>query len=134
MTSTTCLIEECTSAPRAKKGGYCSKHRTRILRHGSPDTVLQTGLPEGHERGNWVGSAASYGTAHNRTRRRRGPASSHQCSNCPAPAKHWAYDHRDANERVSETGLPYSTDPDHYTPLCVPCHKTLDLSLKGSKR
>lgn len=45
---------------------------------------------------------------------------------CGQPASQWSYDHADPDERTSELGS-YSADPDHYRPLCVPCHKTSDL-------
>ena len=50
---------------------------------------------------------------------------------------HWAYDHKDPNEKRGVSGkdpdyqreLPYSWDIDHYVAMCVPCHKVLDLSM-----
>jgi hypothetical protein len=47
---------------------------------------------------------------------------------CGKTAQHWAYDHLDPDELVSERGYPYSLDPCHYFPTCVADHKAWDLS------
>ena len=61
----------------------------------------------------------------------RGMASAHQCSaQCGRMAVDWAYDHADAREQVGhdEQGreLPYSTDVQHYQPMCRSCHTLFD--------
>jgi hypothetical protein len=67
-----------------------------------------------------------------RVRATKGSASQHTCP-CGAPAAHWAYDHQDPDQRIGQAGkrgegLPYSLNPDHYQPRCVPCHKAADLA------
>jgi hypothetical protein len=78
---------------------------------------------------NWRGSGIGYGAAHERVKRLRGLASAHTCAHCPSPAREWAYDHADPGER-REAGKrdagPYSLDPNHYIPLCDPCHTRFD--------
>lgn len=72
-----------------------------------------------------------YGAAHERVKRLHGAPTTHACVDCGSPASHWSYNHDDPNE-LQETGLSarplaYSTDPSHYSPRCVPCHKRFDL-------
>lgn len=74
----------------------------------------------------------SYSVAHSRTRTDRGSAKLYQCVNCGNGAQHWSYNHDDPDERTGPdyTGkyiVPYSLDPNHYSPRCVPCHKRFDL-------
>ena len=74
---------------------------------------------------------AEYTAAHDRVYRAKGRASTHTCVDCGRPASQWSYDHTDPDERVSATvkgNPPYSLNPDHYQPRCVPCHKAFDLS------
>lgn len=72
-----------------------------------------------------------YGAAHDRVRRLHGPASQHACTDCGRQAAHWSYNHRDPNPRyaygLSPHPVAYSSDPKHYEPRCVPCHKRYDL-------
>jgi hypothetical protein len=73
-----------------------------------------------------------YTAVHDRLRTDRGPASTHTCTDCGAPADHWSYDHTDPDERQAENikGHPaYSLDPERYAPRCVPCHKVFDLNV-----
>ena len=86
---------------------------------------------EGHY--GWAGEEASYGTVHGRLREYRGPARLLQCETCDSPARQWAYDHLDPNEKQSDRG-PYSADLSHYRALCVPCHKAFDLARLGKGR
>lgn len=75
-------------------------------------------------------SGVAYSSAHHRVRKAKGPASSHRCVRCAGPAEQWAYSNgdlfplRDASGR--EAGLPYSTDPEHYAPMCRSCHTRFD--------
>lgn len=73
---------------------------------------------------------SEYSAAHWRIYQLRGPANLQDCRHCPNSAAHWAYDHIDPDELVSneETrfGLTYSLKPEHYIPLCVSCHRKLD--------
>lgn len=121
-----CSIGGC-DAPAAARG-WCQTHYTRWRRQGDPLTVGTPRIRTGADHPNWAGDDATYSGLHIRLRRSLGPASAHPCAfGCGAIARHWSYDHVDPGERVSSTGVPYSTDPAHYRPLCVPCHKRFDL-------
>lgn len=74
----------------------------------------------------------TYEVAHERVRAAKGSASLYECVDCGNPALHWSYDRNDPNELFgglnrSANLMPYSTDPNHYVPRCVPCHKRFDL-------
>lgn len=126
-----CSIDGCEK-PRRKRG-WCGMHYQRWKRHGDVVTVARSGRPKGTLAGtdspSWRGADISYGGAHLRVRRVRGAATAYACAHCLDVAAEWAYDHADPAER---TGLdhghvrPYSTDPAHYLPLCVPCHRSFD--------
>ena len=79
---------------------------------------------EGHPA--WKGDEVGYMAVHQRLRRGRGPAKSHQCIDCGKQAAHWSYDHSDPNPKIDEKNGPYSTDLDRYHPRCRPCHKIQD--------
>ena len=68
-----------------------------------------------------------YSGMHLRLRRDFGPASELPCVDCLDHAAQWSYSHEDPDERTSPDG-PYSLDPWHYAPRCVPCHKAMDLA------
>jgi len=73
-------------------------------------------------------STPAYSSVHVRLLRHRGPARQFRCVGCCVKrAEHWAYDHRDPDELLSNTGLRYSNDMDHYIALCRTCHKRFDL-------
>lgn len=107
--------------------GYCQLHRRRVRKGGSPDYRADQ---SGDGNPAWIGDAANYATVHGRLRAARGRAAEHTCS-CGAPAKHWAYLHDDPDERFQPGVGAYSLDLTRYAPMCVPCHKKFDLSLKG---
>lgn len=72
-----------------------------------------------------------YTGVHERLRKQRGPASNHPCQRCGKPATQWAYDHNDPAELKGRRGphtpySPYSLNPEHYIPLCGPCHSRHD--------
>lgn len=73
---------------------------------------------------------AGYSAAHGRVERDRGRPSEYPCTDCGASAQEWSYDHEDPDERVSDErgskGSPFSLDPSHYDPRCVPCHRRFD--------
>jgi len=116
-----CGFEGCSDPVRAY--GLCFTHYCRWRKHGDPRIVHPPGEPPGPDhsqrRPDW---ATSYAAAHRRVYRLRGPAVSKACQRCGAPAKHWAYDHSDPDERRNDQGLAYSLDPARYRPLCRPCH------------
>ena len=54
----------------------------------------------------------------------RGKASQYNCAGCGGPAKQWAYDHADPDEKNGEHA--FSLKPEHYDPLCLSCHSKRD--------
>lgn len=94
-----------------------------------------TAVREAHHQ--WKGDEIGYLAAHERVYAARGKASEYTCA-CGADAREWAYNHDDPNERRQATGRfagrPYSTDPEHYTPMCSPCHNTADKRRKHWQR
>jgi hypothetical protein len=74
----------------------------------------------------WVGAAATYDTVHNRLKRDRGPASSHECVDCGKAARDWSYDGGAPDERKAHGGQSYSPDPAFYSPRCRRCHRAHD--------
>ena len=77
---------------------------------------------------NWGGSNIKYRGAHMRVWRARGKADQYTCE-CGAQAQQWAYDNTDPDEKVGTSNgvtVLYSTNPDRYAPLCIPCHRTHD--------
>lgn len=83
-------------------------------------------------------AVVKYRGAHMRVEALRGKARAYPCvsERCFAfgvHAIHWAYDGKDPDELVCEMrGVPYSTKPAHYRPLCRSCH--IDESLKRGQR
>lgn len=113
-----CSLEGCGRKHYGK--GLCDMHYTRMRLKGDPGPVVSW-----YER-----SDLTYSSAHKRVSVAKGPASSHSCWHCGQQAGHWAYDWKDPNELVGhngkQQGLAYSLNPDHYFPLCTPCHGAFD--------
>jgi hypothetical protein len=107
-------------------GGSASV-RTGDLNRGTTTTC-------GNRAQHWRQQVASNEAAHSRVRTDRGPASSHACVSCHAPAQHWSYNHTDPHERQDTIRGPYSLSSDHYSPRCVPCHKRFDLDHLSTTR
>ena len=76
------------------------------------------------------GDDITYDGAHNRTKAKRGSASSYRCWKCGGQARDWAYSHTDSDEKRMdngrEAGRPYTTDPMRSLPLCRACHRLFD--------
>jgi hypothetical protein len=123
--------------PRATRG-WCAMHYTRWRRHGDPAFRAPTcaELPPvlGASNPRWRGDDVGYSAVHSRLRSHRGSAADHSCQQCGGQAAHWAYDHADPAERYDPAAGPYSTDSDHYVPMCVPCHKRLDIEHLATMR
>lgn len=84
----------------------------------------------GERNSKWRGTEIEYTAMHDRVRKARGAPGQYACAHCGSVAQEWAYDHADPNERRNRVGRddgPFSTDPNHYMPLCKPCHRKLDL-------
>ena len=78
---------------------------------------------------NWRGDDVEYAGIHGRLTAIRGKVTEHWCA-CGAQAEEWSYDHTDPDElrnRASRDDGPFSLDLARYTPMCVPCHRQLDL-------
>lgn len=93
------------------------------------------GLPTCGKPGRHLRDDVDYFTAHRRVSNVRGKASRHLCS-CGRNAQQWAYNHKDAHQKVGIVGgveTPYSTDPEFYNPMCVPCHKRFDLERRANE-
>lgn len=128
MSKRTCSITGCNKPHNSH--GFCGMHGRRIASTGSPFVVREQ-KRETHPQ--WRGDDVAYGGAHRRVYRDRGKAALYVCP-CGAQARQWAYDRTDPNERIELTPRgprSYSTDPNHYVALCVPCHKRFDLDHLG---
>lgn len=130
----TCLVSDCTKIDCGPHG-YCSMHFGRIQRTGRLDKQPRQGLKdELHPK--WLApTELTYTAVHQRLRKFLGSARRYACVACGETAAQWAYDHLDReNEQPSEFGH-YSPSLDHYQPMCVPCHKEMDLALlQGMRR
>lgn len=124
-----CSVEGCNR--RLKTNGYCGMHYQRWRKWGDPSYV---GEQYGPLHPHWRADDIGYLGAHKRVARARGRASAQDCDRCGSPAREWAYDHSDPNEAVGSlgdlSGLVYSTDPQHYLPLCSSCHRQFDIEHK----
>jgi len=127
-----CAVEDCDDARLARD--WCSKHYQRWKTHGDPHVIGQMGGPRPGGGRKWVEDVGYVG-AHQRVYKLRGPAANHSCEHCAEPAAEWAYDHTCPNERPDPKRRgPYSADPTHYFPLCIPCHKRFDKSQRALAR
>lgn len=127
-----CPVDGCTKTIVSIPKGMCRTHAERVARHGDPHAFTayaDRNMARGPANSKWVGDQASYASVHQRLGRTRGPAKSHACADCAAPAQQWSYDHSDPNELTAAEGA-YSLDPEHYVPKCVRCHKRADLARK----
>lgn len=101
--------------------GLCNTHWKRLRRHGDPAVTKRS-------------EVVTYEGAHQRVRKVRGRAVDQPCAHCAERAAQWAYDHADPeaitgldrNGRGVVNLMAYSLDPDHYIPLCQPCHVRFD--------
>jgi len=119
-----CTVEDCSERGQMRRG-MCNNHYRRLLRYGTPTPTDEQRSTKGERCSRWLGDAVDYGAVHRRIKMERGPAKVWPCQHCGDQAAHWAYDHTDPNEKVSDRGR-YSTDPDHYIPLCHRCHVKFD--------
>lgn len=124
MTARTCSVDGCEKDAR-KLGTICAMHNSRLHRHGDASTVLPG--TRGHARL----AAVSYPSAHRAIERARGKARDYCCAgNCGGRAAHWAYDGADVDEVRDGRGRVYSTDVEHYFPLCAREHVWYDRTLR----
>lgn len=120
-----CTVEEC-QRPHASHG-YCGNHAKNWRRHGDPVAPDRSGVNHPSWKAN---HEVGYTGAHHRVRNALGSPSAWPCADCGSlPAREWAYDHLDTNERqfTSRKGvIRFSTNPAHYMPLCKRCHAQFD--------
>lgn len=113
----------CSIATIAK---YVKQHGINVPTQRQRVELRGNGWPAGNE--------AGYQAVHDRVRAIRGLASEHMCCRCGRPARDWAYDNADPNEkRWVLNGRFYSTDPSHYQPMCIPCHRRFDYADKARR-
>lgn len=95
---------------------YCVKHQRNVDRTGDP---LVSRLP-----------STTYGAVHMQVTKARGRAATHPCAGeCGRQARDWAYDHRDPDALTCQwygKTVQYSLNPEHYRPMCRPCHTVYD--------
>lgn len=118
-----CTVAGCSKPVASNK--MCSMHRARQDRHGSPEIVTKPVLGSA-----WLDTADSYATAHARVNNIRGMA--HMCERCGNRAcdrrYQWAIKlSAQATAKHSRFG-PYSMDINDYEQLCIPCHKSMDMT------
>lgn len=118
-----CTVEGCERDHYRK--GYCNLHYDRVVTRGEP------GSPHPADPGSWnLRELVGYSGAHGRVRRKRGSAKRFTCIQCGNQAEEWAYDHNDPDEHQDDRGLAYSSNPDYYKPMCVPCHRAFDTLMR----
>lgn len=123
-----CSVDGCETPAL---GAMCSKHKTRVWRHGSVDSFVPVGdrsIPHGEASGAWAGDDVGYTGAHQRVARQRGrPTHCIECGECsPFRRYQWSLNWESKN-LVTRGGLTFSTSVSDYDRLCVPCHKRRDL-------
>lgn len=132
-----CAVSGCDRPRKMRSDGrgrdsLCPGHRTRWKRHGDVRADIPIiGDRTGPNNPYWLGDDATYGGVHKRLKRPmplgKGSARDYLCVNDDKQADDWAYDHEDPDERFDEKGRgPYSLKPEHYLPMCRPCHVAYD--------
>lgn len=113
------VAEICAAFPK----GY--RVQTIIERH-VPQRRAAAKRDQSGERNHMWRDDPGYQAAHLRVAAQRGKASEHACVDCRHRAAEWSYDHADDAEFIDQNGRRYSTDPSHYNPRCVSCHRRHD--------
>ena len=119
-----CRVEDCGLEARSRF--LCEKHLKRFYDFGEDGITRISERDQLH--------ILTYNGAHKRTAARRGRADQHACIRCGDRAGEWAYQHNDPEEVWDERGIPYSLDPNHYEPMCIPCHRSFDLERLGRQK
>lgn len=109
--------------------GECRNHY--LAKRANGDYEKRVGKERNY---NWLKDGElNYSAIHLRLAKYRGSAKDYHCISCGSPALHWAYQHNCQNEQIDDTNgrkLPYSPNLEKYEPMCVPCHKKLDLTIR----
>lgn len=132
-----CSIESCSRTAKYPSTGWCQTHYHRWWRTGDPLGVKQERGASGTDNVNWKGDDVKYRQMHNRIKNSKGDAAQHDCVTCGKPANNWAYDHTDPDEKTHRqpnwrNAISFSTDIDHYQPMCHSCHVKLDRGEHGN--
>lgn len=113
-----CSFDGCSLPTIAR--GLCSGHYQQRHRSGRELRPLY--------------AVTTYFGIHNRVKAMHGSAADHLCVACLGPAADWAYDNADPDERLESLPVPsgkmhdcpFSLKPEHYLPMCKPCHRKFD--------
>ena len=120
-TRSVCTVDDCDRYVAAQS--YCDMHYRNWRRNGSPIAISRE-------------PAMDYKAVHQRLRTKRGKAADHLCVECFGPAKEWAYDHTDPHPLTDwvegRSWVTYSADLDRYHPMCIKCHRNMDLGKADS--
>lgn len=125
---TACSVSNCEKISHARH--LCDTHYRRWLVHGDFDVVIRRVGAETHT---WKGASASYQSAHEYTRKRKGNASAHRCVDCGGRAAEWSYTHTCPQQvmlRVdADTSRPGCRHLECYVSRCASCHHAYDRRL-----
>jgi len=122
-----CRIDDCEKL--VYRSELCPMHYNRWRRHGDPLGKGPMARGNGPDHPRWKGDEAGYAAIHLRLTAQRGKVSDYLCDQCGVPARDWAYTNDDPDGKLDpRSGCYYSTDPERYVPMCVPCHKRFDLA------
>ncbi|MFF5020550.1 hypothetical protein [Micrococcus luteus] len=123
-----CSTPGCHRPQRYRAAALCQDCYRRAQRRGRAGV---DGPTTGRNSRSWRGDRITYAGAHERTIYRMGPADRYRCALCPGRAREWSLLAEAAAVHLSPAGLRYSTDPEDYTPLCVPCHRAADAARRA---
>lgn len=133
--NTYCTVEGCDGKARAMS--YCGKHHGRYLQNGDPNTLRGPRDQHGSKNAQWRADGAGYAAAHLRIGIARGnPIGCVECGEDRLDKTYeWSLNRERAETmKVSRDGYDFSTQPDDYDRLCVPCHRRRDHAHKRSVR
>lgn len=116
-----CTVDGCINAKRSPGSAYCGTHYQRLRLTGSVQADNPIVPHQQHDP-----NTPPYRTVHKWLQNERGRADEHDCVRCGRPARHWAYDHSDPDERVGSDGRTFSNDLSRYQPMCQTCHQQWD--------
>lgn len=126
----TCEVADCGQKHRAL--GLCEDHYYARRYYGEEIGDESKAIAENTPR--WVGDNVSYMGVHTRLMRMKGHPDQFDCGTCGKPAKEWAYDHKDADEKPNKKGHMYSAKIEHYVPMCISCHRKADWANRKAMR
>lgn len=123
-----CSYGPCTRAPLRKS--FCDAHYQQSLKS-KPLTSIKP------KTRNTSRTDLSYNSAHMRTKKLRGSASSFKCVGCDSRAQDWSLNDLENPNHLEgpNPGTPgmllrYSLDPMDYVPRCRKCHRNYDKGVR----